>query len=486
MSESSNSRRLLGPFNRVEGDLEVEVEVEQGRISKAWVNSPLFRGFEAILHNKAPMDALVYTPRICGICSVSQSVAAAQAIAQVQNIQPTPNGQLATNLILAAENMADHLSHFYLFFMPDFARDCYSEHAWFNNVQQRFKAQVGSAAREVLPARAQLLHITGVLAGKWPHSLAIQPGGTSCPVAVQEKIRLASIIGGFRQFLEDVVFDDSLENIAALHDSDSLKAWEASHPSADFACFLQVANDLNLSSLGQAYDNFMSFGAYQNNDTHLFQSGIWQPNKGNGNSELNTQLIKEDISHSWLKGHSQHPFQGTTEPDANEDSGYSWCKAPRLEQQVMEVGAIARQMINHHPLIEDLVKNNGANVHSRIVARLLELALVVPEMEQWARQLEPKESFCITANMPNEGQGVGLVEAARGSLGHWLKVKDGRIDNYQIIAPTTWNFSPRDNNDQAGALEMALQNTCVDDDKVSATIQHIIRSFDPCMVCTVH
>lgn len=73
-----STRRILGPFNRVEGDLEVQVEIEHDRISKAWVNSPLFRGFEKILQHKAPLDALVYTPRICGICSVSQSVAAAQ------------------------------------------------------------------------------------------------------------------------------------------------------------------------------------------------------------------------------------------------------------------------------------------------------------------------------------------------------------------------------------------------------------------------
>ncbi|MCP4875273.1 MAG: nickel-dependent hydrogenase large subunit, partial [Gammaproteobacteria bacterium] len=82
---------------------------------------------------------------------------------------------------------------------------------------------------------------------------------------------------------------------------------------------------------------------------------------------------------------------------------------------------------------------------------------------------------------------VGLVEAARGSLGHWLRIKNGKILNYQIIAPTTWNFSPRDAADQPGALELALQGTETgDEQQTSATIQHIIRSFDPCMVCTVH
>ena len=107
MTGESTGKRILGPFNRVEGDLEVTIESDQGVISKAWVNSPLFRGYEQILQGKDPRDALVYTPRICGICSVSQSVAAARAIAAAQGLEPGPNGVLATNLILAAENMAD-------------------------------------------------------------------------------------------------------------------------------------------------------------------------------------------------------------------------------------------------------------------------------------------------------------------------------------------------------------------------------------------
>ena len=73
----SQGNTVLGPLNRVEGDLEIRVEVAKGQVAQAWVNAPLFRGFEVILRGKPPMDALVYTPRICGICSVAQSVATA-------------------------------------------------------------------------------------------------------------------------------------------------------------------------------------------------------------------------------------------------------------------------------------------------------------------------------------------------------------------------------------------------------------------------
>ena len=207
---TTSSRRLLGPFNRVEGDLEVSLEVEQGRVSSALVNSPLYRGYEQILQGKDPRDALVYTPRICGICSVSQSVAAARALAAAQGTIPCPNGELSTNLILAAENMADHLTHFYLFFMPDFARDCYRNKPWSEQITGRFKAQSGSASQQLLPARAAFLHLTGILAGKWPHSLAIQPGGSTRPLEIQERVRLLSTIKNFRHFLQQTLFGDEL------------------------------------------------------------------------------------------------------------------------------------------------------------------------------------------------------------------------------------------------------------------------------------
>lgn len=116
------TRLLIGPFNRVEGDLEVRLDLANGQVSQAWVNAPMYRGFEQILQGKHPMDAMVYVPRICGICSVTQSVAAARALAAACGVAPPPNGVLLTNLMLACENAADHLTHFYLFFMPDFTR----------------------------------------------------------------------------------------------------------------------------------------------------------------------------------------------------------------------------------------------------------------------------------------------------------------------------------------------------------------------------
>ena len=122
-----------------------------------------------------------------------------------------------------------------------------------------------------------------------------------------------------------------------------------------------------------------------------------------------------------------------------------------------------------------------------MLGRLLELAAIVPRMEAALAALVPREPFFVPDALPDEAEGHGLAEAARGALGHWLRVEGGRIANYQIVAPTSWNFSPRDAAGTPGALEAALVGAPVQAGETTpVAVQHIVRSFDPCMVCTVH
>ena len=481
------TRRIIGPFNRVEGDLEVKVEIADGAVQEAWVTSPLYRGFEHILRGKPPLDALVYAPRICGICSVSQSVAAARAIAAAQGLEPIPNGRRASDIMLATENVADHLTHFYMFFMPDFCRDTYAAESWHRAAVQRFRAVKGDAAPQFLAARSAFLHVMGILAGKWPHTLAIQPGGSTRPVEVQERARLSLILATFRRFLEQKVFGCTLEDFAAMSSVNELKSWASCAPgAADLPFFLAIADSLELDRLGRGASRFMSYGSFGPQGQPLFASGTFIDGR---RGEVDPSRISEDVSHGWMSGDAtaRHPYDGLTLPDADNPSGYSWCKAPRLAGATMEVGALARQAIDGQPLAISLVSAGGGNVLSRIVARFIEVARLVPAMEGWVTALEPREPFCETRSIEEECEGAGLAEAARGSLGHWVKIRKGFIHNYQIIAPTTWNFSPRDRAGVPGPLEQALSGAPVrpgEDDPVS--VQHIVRSFDPCMVCTVH
>ena len=134
-----------------------------------------------------------------------------------------------------------------------------------------------------------------------------------------------------------------------------------------------------------------------------------------------------------------------------------------------------------HALDNDVAQRLGFAVYTRVLASLL------PLMEVWLQVLVPREPFATPVHLPADAEGCGLNEAARGALGHWLRIEGGRIANYQIVAPTSWNFSPRDANGLPGPLEQALVDAPVQAGEATPmAVQHIVRSFDPCMVCTVH
>ena len=483
-------RLVVGPFNRVEGDLEVRLELHSGRVARAEVNAPMFRGFETMLPGRDAHDALVIVPRICGICSVSHSVAAARALAEAAALQPPRNGTMAVNLMLACENLADHLTHFYLFFMPDFARADYAARPWHAEIVRRFAALQGEHARAAIAARQRWFALLGTLGGKWPHTHSIQPGGSARAIDAAERLRLLARVREFRAFLEHTTFGDELEALAALDSAAALRSWHARDPMrGDLRAFLTVSADLGLEQLGRGPGLCLSYGTYPEADGgQALAAGVWDV-AGACVRPLDLDTISEDATHAWLDdaGAPRHPRDGRTEPQADKPGAYTWNKAPRLAGRVVETGALARQLVAGHPLLRDVVALGGSNVHARVLARLLELARVLPWMERWLTELRPGEPFCRTAPLPAEAQGTGLTEAARGALGHWLGVRGGRIARYQIVAPTSWNFSPRDAAGMPGALEAALVGTPVAaGERSPVAVQHVVRSFDPCMVCTVH
>ena len=472
----SGARLVVGPFNRVEGDLEVTLDIADGRVAAARVNSTLYRGFERMLEGRDPRDALTITPRICGICSISQSAAAARALGAAMGLDPTPDGAAMAALIHAVENVADHLTHFHLFFMPDFARPDYAGRVWHARAVDRFTAVQGGAMRGAIAARAELLHVMGLLAGKWPHTLAIQPGGVTRAPGLREKLRLQATLRAFRRWLEDSLFGGPLEEFAALPDAHALMGWGR----GDVGLFLEIAADLGLADLGRGAGRYMSFGAYPLETGSVFARGLWDGGPG----MVDSTAIAEDLSHAWMLGPTAHPSHGRTEPDEEmREAAYSWCKAPRLAGKPVEVGAIARQVMDGHPLARDLARAGG--VLARVAGRLLEIARTQQVMERLVAGITPGARFMAQGTVPREGTGEGLVEAARGALGHWLRIEGGRIAGYQIIAPTTWNFSPRDAAGVPGPLEAALVGVPAGDGATLA-VQHVVRSFDPCMVCTVH
>ncbi len=480
------TRVIAGPFNRVEGDLELALTLEDGVIASAEVTTTLYRGFEQLLLRRPPLDALAIAPRICGICSVSQSVAASAALRALTKEEAAPNGLLATNIAHAAENMADHLTHFYLFFMPDFARASYAGRPWFSAVEERFKATSGTAQAEILPLRRRLLEVMGLIAGKWPHSLAFQPGGLTRVIATGEKVQLLAILSEFAAGLERTLFGLPLERVLAIETLDELEALGTEQGGrGDFFAFLRLADDLSLERMGPGPGPLLSFGAYHAAEGAFLPAGLWD---GTALQPLDVAAIAEDVTCAHMDESAGDPFAAVTQPRLDKPGAYSFAKAPRLAGQPVEVGALARLAVAGHPLVRDMLAREGrSSVRARIIARMLELAMLAHQSLGWVRAMRLADPFAAHFPLPDQAQGAGLVEAARGALGHWLSVSEGTISGYQIIAPTTWNFSPRDASGQCGPLEGALAGTEVGSEGAkAAAIQHIIRSFDPCMVCTAH
>ena len=162
---------------------------------------------------------------------------------------------------------------------------------------------------------------------------------------------------------------------------------------------------------------------------------------------------------------------------------------------MLPLGIFTNYMVEANGLSSDNDRMNlavalaaaGGGVLARVAGRLIEIARTQALMEDWCGAIRPEARFMDPLALPRDGSGEGLVEAARGALGHWIRIEGGRIASYQIVAPTTWNFSPRDAAGLPGPVEAALVGAPVGaDEDTPLSVQHIVRSFDPCMVCTVH
>ena len=477
----------IDPFNRIEGDLRVEIEVESNTVISAKSSGIMFRGFERIMPGRSPMDALVITPRICGICSGSHGVAAAKCLAQAQGAEMPENGFYMKNLILGIEVVMSHLSHFYLLFAPDLPNPRYKDIEIFNTVNERFTAMSGSSVVLALKARQSALEIMGLVGGKWPNSLAIHPTGTTSTMNLSSLTRTIGILKEFQDFLERRFLGCPLSEWLDIDSFDKLLKWHkaSAHSESDLGLFLTMCLEAGLDRIGKGPNRYMSYGAYD-----LPDGSTWLPS-GYFDGRVNPfdqTLIKEHIGSSFFRDavEARHPLEGVTSPLAEKSGAYSWAKAPRYEGKTVEVGPLARMIIADDPLLTDMVFQMDSSVMTRMFARLREMCRLTKEMSGWLEKINPAAPFYATPSSRFIANGNGLTEAARGSLGHWMKISANLIDNYQVVTPSAWNMSPRDESGQPGPVEQALTGVTIADEKDPVEVNHIIRSFDPCMSCTVH
>ncbi len=364
---------------------------------------------------------------------------------------------------------------------------------------------------EALDWQREIIKIHALLGGKNPHPQTYLVGGMAVPL------------------------DPNSQNAINAHHIELLKKWAAQ--AREFVEKVYIPDLLAVASfykdwagLGGGGGNYLAYGEFPTN-TSGSPTALWLPrgvivnkNIGAPPQPLDQTLVQEYITHSWYNysngdAAARHPWDGETKPTytgpqppyefLNTDGKYSWLKSPRYQDTPMEVGPLARMLIAYasgharaRELVGQALQKLGVGPEAlfstlgRVAARGIETVLVAEQMETWIDDLAANMGkgdltmhngkLWSPETWPAEAQGWGAVEAPRGALGHWVRIQDKKVANYQAVVPSTWNGSPRDARGQRGAYEAALLDTPVADPERPVEILRTVHSFDPCMACAVH
>ncbi|MVF21406.1 hydrogenase [Methylocaldum sp. BRCS4] len=489
-------RTIQIDLNRVEGDLEFQLELEGREVVDARCIGSLYRGFEQILIGRRPKDALVITPRICGICGTAHLYSAVLALEQIGRIAVPPNASRIRNLCLMAETVQSDLRQSFLFFTADFCHPKYAGRPLYEKTLGAFLPFKGWAHRGTLEHSRHVPGIVAIFGGQWPHSSYMVPGGVTAPPTSRRILDSLSIINNLTRWFEQAVIGTDLGPWLELESADQLFAWlEAAdtHANSAIGLMTRMSRDIGLHRSGFGTSHMLSCGAYYDSaGGQMFKSGFLDGDTGKI-EPFDQAEIAEHVRYSWFEPYEggRHPFRGETIPDFQPHSDrYSWSKAPRYRNEVVQTGPLAELLIDGDPLIGSLYRAEGGNTWLRQFARLRRTALLLQKMREILHELaahldDPHFTSPAEEEIP-DGEGFGLITAARGALGHWVQVTDGAISRYQVITPTAWNASPKDSEGRHGHWESSLIGLTVDDPDDPVEIGHIIRSHDPCLVCTVH
>jgi len=520
------SRITIDPITRIEGHLKIEVEVTNGVVSDAWSSGTLFRGIEIILKNRLPEDAWLFTQRACGVCTYVHGVASVRCVENAASVTVPDNARIVRNLLMGGQYVHDHPIHFYHLHGPDwidivsalsadpaatatlaqtlspnapiidfaatktklqtfvssgqlgpFAGGYWGHPAYLLTPEENllFAAHYLFALRQQIKA-AQMHAIFGA---KNPHIQSLRVGGVTCKFDI-----VADRITLFRTLLTDMRnFIDTLYIPDVKYVAKKYAAWKYGG-FGNYLCYGEFP-----STSAEATSNMLPAGTIM----------------GKAISTINTvdmAQISEHVAHSWYNGSSLAPAQGQTDPNYtgyDTTARYSWLKAPRYNNQPMEVGPLARMLVAYGKnvpaavsLVNDVLQYAGltaADLHSvlgRVAARAIETKIIADAMDTWLNGLDPAGVSLVTPTIPASAMGMGTNEAPRGALGHWINIQNGKIGNYQMVVPSTWNLGPRDANDVRGPVEQALIGTPVADPSKPIEVLRVVHSYDPCLACAVH
>jgi [NiFe] hydrogenase large subunit len=459
-----------------------------------------------------------------------------RAVEKALGIDVPDNARILRNLLHGAQFQHDHIVHFYHLHALDWVdiisalkadpgktsalSDTVSNSPWggtsyFKAVKQRLQTfvdsgQLGAFSNaywghpdyrltpeanlmaashyiEALRLQARAARMHAIFGGKNPHLQSLVVGGVTCIQDVTPD-RIASFLYIWKDtqdFIKNVYIPDLLA-VASFY-----KDWGAIGGTTNFLAWGDFPlTDKEPDSL------FMPRGFIKNRDIKNIQMPV-------------QEKVTEHVAHGWYEeGSAKHPYDGETKPkhgDYKPEGKYTWFKAPRYDGTACEVGPLARMLVAYGTgkkeaklLVDSTLTKLGVPVDAlfstlgRTAARGLETVIIGDAMEGWLMDLvdHVKKGDMKTYQpweMPTGTiMGYGLNDVPRGSLGHWIKIEDGKIKNYQYVVPSTWNLGPRDEQGQLGPVEESLVGTPVADPKRPLEILRTVHSFDPCIACGVH
>ncbi len=469
----------IDPVTRIEGHLKAEVVVENGVVVDAQLTGGMFRGFEQILKGRDPRDASQIVQRICGVCPTAHATASVMALDQAFNVKVPTNGRVTRNLIFGANYLQSHLLHFYHLAAQDFVQgpDSAPFVPRFKKSDLRLPAAVNKVAvdqyLEALEMRRICHEMVALFGGRMPHVQGMVVGGVTEVPSKQKIVEYAARFKKVRAFVE-TKYLPVVYTVGAAYKDD-------------------------MFSFGQGYKNAICCGAFPLTDSGVslaFKRGVYINGK---DMPMDPRKIKEYVKYSWFDDSTTGlPItNGKTVPAPDKKGAYSFIKSPRYDGAPVEVGPLARMWVTNPDISpvgrEALKQHFGLNVKKfrdmgedvafslmgRHVARAEETYYMLAFIERWLGEVRPGAQSYVKAEIPDSGEGLGLTEAPRGALLHYVNVKGGVIENYQIVSATLWNSNPKDDMGQHGPMEQALIGTPVPDIDNPVNVARLIRAFDP-------
>ncbi|MFZ3060257.1 MAG: nickel-dependent hydrogenase large subunit [Candidatus Methanoperedens sp.] len=471
----------IDPITRIEGHLGVTVNVDGGKVVEAQVSGTMFRGFETILIGRDPRDAPVLTQRICGVCHQSHRIAGVRALENAAAASVPEGARKMRNLIEAVTTLYSHALWFYALGGPD-----YSD-AVTKNGLKRLDPITGQGYREAVANQRKLHEVLSILGAKVPHQMTYIHGGLTHEPSVEKILAMKTRILEVSDWVGKTAdLPSVLEDKLAGKPNDYSKGYVLN----DVVDWAVYALKEKADTWGAGHQKYISYGVYDMADGSSFlPSGVWDGGKV---IPMDEKKITEYVKYSWYTDDSEGVTRDspTLKIAPDKAGAYSWAKTPRYGTMAVEGGPLARMVIaGLDPF--DLRKKLGggaekASTFNRTIARMQEALILRDKIVEWLGELKPGEKTYADFEVPDKALGVGLWEAPRGPVGHWTDIKGKKISRYQVIAGTTWNATPKDDMGQRGVIEEALIGAPVPDVKNPVNVVRTVRSYDPCLACTVH